>query len=106
VSYFDRVVAPNEYHFSLVADADDHDEIQRPEDIIEATDSQLEVWREIASIAQRIRANKTESYNSSDSNSEGDRLKKQLLKLWILVICQKNRRSAVSVAFVKLLCYA
>jgi hypothetical protein len=90
VSYFNRVVAPNEYHFSLVADADDHDEIQRPEDIIEATDSQLEVWREIASIAQRIRANRTESYNSSDGNSEGDRLKKQLLKLWILVICQKT----------------
>jgi hypothetical protein len=41
VSYFSRVVAPNEYYFSIVAE--DDDDIQRPEDVIEATDKQLVV---------------------------------------------------------------
>jgi hypothetical protein len=41
VSYFCRVVAPNKYYFSTVAK--DNDDIQRPEDIIEATDEQLAV---------------------------------------------------------------
>ena len=44
VLYFSRVVAPDEYYFSLAADADDNVEDQRPEDIIEATDDQLAVW--------------------------------------------------------------
>jgi hypothetical protein len=43
VSYFSRVIAPNKYYFSPVADADDDTEDQRPEDIIEATDDQLVV---------------------------------------------------------------
>jgi hypothetical protein len=49
VSYFSRVVAPDEYHFSAVAE--DDDDIQRPEDVIEATDEQLAVWRDIYQIA-------------------------------------------------------
>ena len=43
VSYFSKVVAPDDYHFSLVADAEDDSERQRPEDIIGATDEQLAV---------------------------------------------------------------
>ena len=43
VSYFSRVMAPNEYYFSPAADADDDVEVQRPEDIIEAIDDQLAV---------------------------------------------------------------
>ena len=49
VSYFSRVVAADEYHFS--AAAEDDDDTQRPEDIIEATDEQLAVWRDIYRIA-------------------------------------------------------
>jgi hypothetical protein len=45
VSYFSRVAAPNEYHFS--AATEDGDSMQRPEDIIEATDEQLAVWQDI-----------------------------------------------------------
>jgi hypothetical protein len=41
VSYFSRVIATNEYYFSAVAE--DDDDIQRPEDIIEAIDEQLGV---------------------------------------------------------------
>jgi hypothetical protein len=41
VSYFSRVVAADKYYFSTVAE--DDDDIQRPEDIIEATDEQLGV---------------------------------------------------------------
>ena len=36
VSYFSRDVAPDKYYFSVVAKDDDN--IQRPEDIIEAID--------------------------------------------------------------------
>jgi hypothetical protein len=43
VSYFSKVVAPDNYHFSLVADVDDDSERQRPEDIIGTTDEQLAV---------------------------------------------------------------
>jgi hypothetical protein len=42
VSYFSRVAAPNKFHFSAVA-KDDDDDIQRPEDVIEAIDEQLVV---------------------------------------------------------------
>jgi len=49
VSYFSRVVAPDEYHFSAVAE--DDDDIQRPEDVIKATDEQFAVWRDIYQIA-------------------------------------------------------
>ena len=49
VSYFSRVVAPDKYHFSVVAEDDNN--IQRPEDIIEAIDEQLAVWRDIYQIA-------------------------------------------------------
>jgi hypothetical protein len=87
VSYFSRVVAPDEYHFSLVADTDDDVEDQRPEDIIEATDDQLAVWRDICDVARRIRANETEDYNDGDDNSDDNLLKERLLELWMLLIC-------------------
>jgi hypothetical protein len=41
VSYFSRVIAPNKYYFSIVAK--DNNDIQRPEDVIEAIDKQLAV---------------------------------------------------------------
>jgi hypothetical protein len=81
VSYFSRVIAPNEYHFSLAADTDDDVEDQRPEDIIEATDDQLAVWRDICDVARRIRANETEDYNDGDDNSDDNLLKERLLEL-------------------------
>jgi hypothetical protein len=81
VSYFSRVVAPDEYHFSPAADADDDIEDQRPEDIIEATDDQLAVWREIYDLARQIRANRTEDYNDSDDNDDDNVLKERLLEL-------------------------
>ena len=88
VSYFSRVVAPDEYYFSPAADADDDVEDQRPEDIIEATDDQLAVWQEICNSARQIRANRTEDYdNGDDNNDDDDVLKERLLELWMLLIC-------------------
>ena len=91
VSYFSRVVAPDEYHFSPAADADDDVEDQRPEDIIEATDDQLAVWREICDLARQIRASRTEDYDDSDDNHDNNDddnvLKERLLELWMLLIC-------------------
>jgi hypothetical protein len=43
VSYFSRVVAPDEYYFSLVMNPDDDSKGQRPEDIINMIDEQLAV---------------------------------------------------------------
>jgi hypothetical protein len=48
VSYFSRVVTPDEYHFS--ATAEDHDDMQRPEDTIEATDELLAACKDIYQI--------------------------------------------------------
>jgi hypothetical protein len=87
VSYFSRVVAPDEYHFSPAAGADDDVEDQRPEDIIEATDDQLAVWREICDLARQIRANRTEEYNNGDDDNDDGVLKERLLELWMLLIC-------------------
>jgi hypothetical protein len=39
LSYFSRVVAPDDYHFSLAAEG--CNEAERPEDVIEATEEQL-----------------------------------------------------------------
>jgi hypothetical protein len=91
VSYFSRVVAPDEYYFSPAADADDDVEVQRPEDIIEATDDQLAVWQEIWNSARQIRANRTKDHDNGDDNNNNDDdddvLKERLLELWMLLIC-------------------
>jgi hypothetical protein len=88
VSYFSRIVVPDEYYFSLAADTYNDVEDQRPEDIIEATDDQLAVWREICDIVRRIRANETEDHDDSDDNNNDDNvLKEQLLDLGMLLIC-------------------
>lgn len=84
VSYFSRVVAPDEYHFSLGADLGE--ETQRPEDIIEATDEQLAVWQDVYQMAQSIRAKEKENDDSVDDDGH-DELKERLLELWMLLIC-------------------
>jgi hypothetical protein len=87
VSYFYRVVAPDEYHFSAVTDPDDDSERQRPEDIIEATKEQLSVWRDINRIAQQKRMKEQNSDNSNDDDKDSkNKLKEHLLELWILLI--------------------
>jgi macrodomain Ter protein organizer (MatP/YcbG family) len=80
VSYFSRVAAPNEYHFSI--DTEDGDNMQRPEDIIEATDEQLAVWQDIQQIVQRIRTSLTEEDEHVVNDTEDrEKLKDRLLKL-------------------------
>jgi hypothetical protein len=85
VSYFSRVAAPNEYHFSI--DTEDGDNMQRPEDIIEATDEQLAVWQDIQQIVQRTRASPTEEDEHVGDEEDRQKLKDRLLKLWMLLIC-------------------
>ncbi|KAI7295671.1 hypothetical protein KC343_g82 [Hortaea werneckii] len=84
VSYFSRVVAPDEYHFS--ATAEDDDDMQRPEDTIDATEEQLAVWQDIYQITQRRRANAVEE-DKEESDEDGNGLKERLLELWTLLIC-------------------
>ena len=79
VSYFSRVVAPDEYHFSAVAE--DDDDIQRPEDVIKATDEQLAVWRDIYQIAQRRRTKPTEENDEEADEEEEKEMKDRLLEL-------------------------
>jgi hypothetical protein len=81
VSYFNRVVAPDEYHFSIVTDPDDDSERQRPEDIIEATDEQLAVWRDIDRIARQKRMKEQNGDNSDDDDEDtNNELKERLLE--------------------------
>jgi hypothetical protein len=80
VSYFSRVAAPNEYHFSVATE--DGDSMQRPEDIIEATDEQLAVWQDIQQIIQQTRTGSTEEDEHIVNNIENrEKLKDRLLKL-------------------------
>ena len=85
VSYFSRVVAPDEYHFSAVAEDDDN--IQRLEDIIEATDEQLAVWRDIHQIAQQRQMSLNEENKEEADEEEQKKIKDRLLELWMLLIC-------------------
>jgi hypothetical protein len=88
VSYFHRVVAPDEYYFSAVTDPDDDGERQRPEDIIEATEEQLAVWRDIDRIARQKRMKEQNGESGDDDNEDSNNeLKERLLELWILLIC-------------------
>jgi hypothetical protein len=91
VSYFSRVVAPDEYHFSAVAE--DDDDIQRPEDIIETTDEQLAAWRDIYQIAQRRRTSPDEENDEEADEEEQKRMKDRLLELWMLLNCHMTGRA-------------
>lgn len=84
VSYFSRVVAADEYYCSAVAE--DDDETQRLEDVIEATDEQLAVWRDIYQIAQRRQVSPIEEDNEG-GDEDRKQLKERLLELWMLLIC-------------------
>ena len=55
MSYVSRVVSPDEYQSRAMVE--DDDDMQRPEDVIEATDEQFAVWRDISQIAQRRATN-------------------------------------------------
>lgn len=85
VSYFSRVVAPDEYHFSPAADNDG--ETMRPEDIIQATEEQLVVWKEIHEMAKQMRMNEQTGTDDDDEEGYNSDLKNRLLQLWMLIIC-------------------
>ena len=86
MSYFSRVTAPEEYHFS--AAIEDGDNMQRPRDIIEATDEQLALWQDIQQIVQRTSTRLTkEDEHVIDDKQDREKLKGRLLKLWMLLIC-------------------
>jgi hypothetical protein len=79
--YSSRVVAPNEYHFSPVADTGDDGENQRLEDIMNATDDQLAVWQGICDAARQISRNQIKHFNDSDSDSN-DKAVGKIRSLW------------------------
>ena len=85
-------MAPDEYHFSIVTDPDDDSERQRPEDIIEATNEQLAVWRDIDRIARQKRMKEQtgddgDDDDDDDNEDSNNELKERLLELWMLLIC-------------------
>lgn len=85
VSYFARVVASNGYHFSVAAE--DSNDMQRPEDIIKATDEQLAVWQDVCQLAQQSRTDSIEGDACASDKANGAKLKDRLLELWMLTIC-------------------
>jgi hypothetical protein len=44
LSYFHRVIFPNEYYFEI---EDTDEQAERPEDVVKATDKQLAAWNAI-----------------------------------------------------------
>ncbi|KAM0718343.1 hypothetical protein Q7P37_006675 [Cladosporium fusiforme] len=87
VSYFSRVVAPDEYHSSPAADANDDVEDRIPGDTIEATDEQLAAWRVTHQTAQRRRTKSTQENSEEAKEEEEKGIKDRLLELWMLLIC-------------------
>jgi hypothetical protein len=83
--------------------AEDDDDIQRPEDVLEATDEQLAVWRDIYRIAQRRRTNPTEESDEGADEEEEKEIKDRLLELWIL---PHDRRPPIRVATIEFLRHA
>ena len=79
MSFFARVVTPNEYHFSGAAQ--DSDDVQRLEDIIEATDLQLAVWNDICQLAQQSRTSPIEGDEHTSNKASSIKLKHRLLEL-------------------------
>ncbi|KAM0712001.1 hypothetical protein Q7P37_011095 [Cladosporium fusiforme] len=85
VSYFSRVVAPDDYHFSPAAG--DDGETQRPEDTIEATDEQLAVWQDILKFAMHRRTADQTSDDRDDTEDDNSEMKERLLELRMLLVC-------------------
>jgi hypothetical protein len=49
LSYFHRVVFPDKYYFDI---EDTDEQVERPEDVVEAIDEQLAAWNDIWQIAK------------------------------------------------------
>lgn len=77
LSYFHRVVFPDEYYFNT---EETDEQAERPEDVIKATDEQLAAWDDILQIAKR------ECQSEDDEERKLTELKDRLLEMWLLVI--------------------
>ena len=77
LSYFHRVIFPNEYYFDI---EDNDEQTERPEDVVEATDEQLAAWNDIWQIA------KQECQGEDDEERIRTELKGRLLEMWMLII--------------------
>jgi hypothetical protein len=77
LSYFHRVIFPDEYYFDI---EDTGEQVERPEDVVIATDEQLAMWNDIWQIAKR------ECQSEDDEETKRTELKDRLLEMWMLII--------------------
>jgi len=73
--YFDRVAAGDEYFFSA-----ESGESMRPEDHVELTEQQMDVWHAACQLAEHeilVRDEKRQS-----------QLRSRLVEFWVLLVCQ------------------
>ena len=77
MSYFHRVVFPDDYYFSA---ENTEEQVERPEDVVEATDEQLAAWNRIWQVAQR------QCQGEDREDEKRTELKAQLLEMWMLII--------------------
>ena len=77
LSYFHRVVFPDDYYFSA---ENTEEQVERPEDVVEATDEQLAAWNRIWQVAQR------QCQGEDREDEKRTELKAQLLEMWMLII--------------------
>ena len=81
MSYFHRVIFPDEYYFSI---DETEEQAERPEDAVEATDEQLAVWNQVWQIAKR------ECLCEGDEDLKRTDLKVQLLEMWMQIVRQST----------------
>jgi superfamily II DNA helicase RecQ len=77
LSYFHRVVFPDEYYFDI---ENTDEQAERPEDVVKATDEQLVAWNDVWQIAKK------ECQSEEVEERKQKELKDRLLEMWMLII--------------------
>jgi len=81
LSYFHRVVFPDAYYFDI---EETDEQVERPEDVVKATEEQLTAWNDIWQKA------KEECQSEDEEDRKQTELKSRLLELWMLIICHNT----------------
>jgi hypothetical protein len=103
--YSSRVLAPDEYRFSVVTDPNNDGERQKPEDIIEAIDKQLAVRQDIDRITRQKRMEEQTGDNGGNDDDDDEQdsnieLKVHPLELWMLLNAGGETLSAEALNYV------
>lgn len=83
LAYVHRVAASSDDHFT----AEDENEARRPENVMEMTSQQLQLWRRISHTARRQVAEINKADNKAPPTGPEDELKERIVEVLMLLIC-------------------